>query len=123
MNEPVADTVRGILDGHIVLSRRIAARNFYPAVDVLESVSRVMPSIVGREHLEAAGRVRELLAVHSEAEDLINIGAYKKGSNPKIDWALDHLSDVRGFLSQKVDETFSFSDAEKTLLSLAPTSE
>mgnify|MGYP001766459888 FL=1 len=123
MNEPVADTVRGILDGHIVLSRRIAARNYYPAVDVLESVSRVMPSIVGRPHLEAAGRVRELLAVHSEAEDLINIGAYKKGSNPKIDWAIENLARVHEFLHQKVNDSFSFSDTEKTLLSLASTAD
>jgi len=120
MNEPVADTVRGVLDGHVVLSRKIAARNFYPSVDVLESVSRVMPSIVSEEHLQAAGRIRELLAVYAEAEDLISIGAYKSGSNPKVDWAVSHLQKVRSFLRQSVDEHVSFAEMENELLNLAP---
>ena len=120
MNEPVADTVRGILDGHIVLSRRIAARNFYPAVSVLDSVSRVMPALVSREHLDAAGRVRDLLATYAEAEDLVNIGAYKAGANIKVDWALEHLEEVRGFLSQRVEDHTTFEDTDKRLLELAP---
>lgn len=120
MNEPVADTVRGILDGHIVLSRKIAAKNFYPAVSSLDSVSRVMPSVVSREHLDAAGRVRDLLATYADAEDLINIGAYKSGSNPHIDWAIKNLEPVRQFLMQAVDDPMNFEDTEKNLLSLAP---
>ncbi len=120
MNEPVADTVRGVLDGHVVLSRKIAARNFYPSVDVLESVSRVMPSIVDSEHLEAAGRLRELLAVYTEAEDLINIGAYKSGTNPRVDWSIAHLEKVRGFLRQQVDEHYSFADTASELKALIP---
>ena len=120
MNEPVADTVRGVLDGHIVLSRKIAARNFYPSVSVLESVSRVMPAIVSPEHLAAAGRVRDLLATYAESEDLINIGAYKTGANPRVDWALKHLKAVRAFLMQKVEESSSFEDTVAQIISLAP---
>ena len=120
MNEPVADTVRGVLDGHIVLSRKIASRNFYPAVSVLESVSRVMPAIVSPEHLAAAGRIRDLLATYAESEDLINIGAYKAGSNARVDWALSHLDSVRGFLEQRVDESSSFEETDRRMLALAP---
>ncbi|MBQ7734037.1 MAG: flagellar protein export ATPase FliI [Synergistaceae bacterium] len=120
MNEPVADTVRGILDGHIVLSRKIAARNFYPAVSVLDSVSRVMPALVSREHLNSAGRVRDLLATYAESEDLINIGAYKPGSNMRVDWALANMEDVRKFLSQRVEDPTSFEETDSRLLQLAP---
>ncbi|MCL1941675.1 MAG: FliI/YscN family ATPase, partial [Synergistaceae bacterium] len=120
MNEPVADTVRGVLDGHVVLSRKIAAKNFYPAVSSLESVSRVMPNIVSEEHNAAAGRVREVLATYAEAEDLINIGAYKTGSNPNIDWAIKNLDPVRNFLMQQINEKSSFEETEKWLLQLAP---
>lgn len=120
MNEPVADTVRGVLDGHIVLSRKIASRNFYPAVSVLESVSRVMPAIVSPEHLAAAGRIRDLLATYAESEDLINIGAYKTGSNARVDWALSHLDSVRGFLEQRVDESSSFEETDRLMLALVP---
>ena len=120
MNEPVADTVRGVLDGHIVLSRKIASRNFYPAVSVLESVSRVMPAIVSPEHLAAAGRIRDLMATYAESEDLINIGAYKAGSNARVDWALSHLDSVRAFLEQRVDESSSFEETDRRMLALAP---
>ena len=120
MNEPVADTVRGVLDGHIVLSRRIASRNFYPSVSVLESVSRVMPAIVSPEHLAAAGRVRDLLATYSESEDLINIGAYKTGASPRVDWALRHLDSVRAFLAQKVEESSPFEETVRRIIALAP---
>ncbi|MDR2175859.1 MAG: flagellar protein export ATPase FliI [Synergistaceae bacterium] len=120
MNEPVADTVRGVLDGHIVLSRRIASRNFYPSVSVLESVSRVMPAIVSPEHLAAAGRARDLLATYAESEDLINIGAYKAGSSPRVDWALRHLDSVRAFLAQKVGESSPFEETVRQIVALAP---
>lgn len=110
MNEPVADAVRGILDGHIVLSRALAQRNHYPAVDVLESVSRVMPAIVGPEHLEAAGKLRTLLAVYREAEDLINIGAYVEGSNARIDLARRYIEGINRFLRQRPNEKAAFED-------------
>jgi flagellum-specific ATP synthase len=120
MNEPVADTVRGILDGHIVLSRALAAKNHYPSVDVQRSISRVMPSIVTEAHLAAAGRVRELLAIYEEAQDLINIGAYKPGSNRRIDWALEHLEGVRGFLRQGMKEAVPYDETVRRLSLLAP---
>lgn len=107
MNEPVADTVRGILDGHIVLSRALAHRNHYPAIDVLASVSRVMPQITDEAHREAVAKVRKVLASYAEAEDLINIGAYQQGSNPDIDYALRYIGAVRRFLQQGKRETCS----------------
>ncbi len=120
MNEPVADTVRGILDGHVVLSRKIASRNFYPCIDVLNSVSRVMPSIVEKPHLDGAGRMREVLARYAETEDLLTIGAYHKGSNPKADWALENLLQVEGFLKQDMNESSSFEDTVKAISIIAP---
>lgn len=100
MNEPVADAVRSILDGHIVLSRDIAAKNHYPAIDVLHSSSRVMNRLIDTGHAELSARIREILAVYSEQEDLINIGAYQPGSNPKIDKALKYIDPVNDFLRQ-----------------------
>lgn len=120
MNEPIADTVRGILDGHFVLSRQLAAKYHYPSVDVQRSISRVMPAVVSEQHYAAAGRVRELLAIFEDAQDLINIGAYKQGSNPKVDWALRHLEAVDGFLKQGMSENVSFDDTVQQLLQLAP---
>ncbi len=112
MNEPVADHVRSILDGHIVLSRKMAARGHYPAVDVLESVSRLMFDIVEPEHLAAARKLIEHLAVYRDAEDLVNIGAYVKGSNPKIDEALSKIDITQAFLKQEIADR---GDCEKTL--------
>ena len=107
MNEPVADAVRSILDGHIVLSRALAHRAHYPAIDVLQSISRVMNDVVSAEHLKLANRMRELLAVYTEAEDLINIGAYQRGNNPKIDEALDYIDAINHFLLQQVKESYT----------------
>ncbi|MCL2683813.1 MAG: flagellar protein export ATPase FliI [Synergistaceae bacterium] len=121
MNEPIADTVRGILDGHFVLSRRLAAKNHYPSVDVQRSISRVMSTVVTESQNTAAGRIRELLAVYEEAQDLINIGAYKPGSNPKVDWALKHINPVESFLKQGINESFSFEKTVEQLIGLAPT--
>ena len=104
MNEPVADAVRSILDGHIVLSRRLAHKNHYPAIDVLESVSRVMPQIISPEDRSVAMKAREILATYREAEDLINIGAYVKGSNPKIDEAIKKNPGLESFLKQNMDD-------------------
>ncbi len=108
MTEPVADSVRSILDGHIVLSRNIAARNHYPAIDILNSASRVMRDIISPRHLELAGKARATLATYAEAEDLINIGAYAKGSNPKIDYAIGKIDTINDFLQQKFDESTPF---------------
>lgn len=105
MNEPIADAVRSILDGHIVLSRRLAHKNHYPAIDVLESISRVMPKIVSKEQRIISMKARELLATYREAEDLINIGAYVKGSNPKIDLSIKKHPDLESFLIQEMDQS------------------
>ena len=115
MNEPIADAVRSILDGHIVLSRAIAAQNHFPAIDVLGSVSRVMTDVVTDEHLAAAQRLRALLAVYKEAEDLIHIGAYVKGSSKKIDEAIEKIDEVNRFLCQGVFERVTFDEMEKQL--------
>lgn len=104
MNEPIADAVRSILDGHIVLSRRLAHKNHYPAIDIPESISRVMPSVVSEEKLELAGKVRDMIATYREAENLINIGAYVEGSNPKIDKAVEKREDLESFLIQNMNE-------------------
>lgn len=109
MNEPIADAVRSILDGHIVLSRRLAHRNHYPAIDILESISRVMPKIVTDEQRKLANKAREVLATYREAEELINIGAYVNGSNPKIDEAIKKHPDLVSFLIQDLNEA-DFSD-------------
>jgi len=104
MNEPIVDAVRSILDGHIVLTRSLAAKNHYPAIDVLASVSRVMMEVVDKEHMQAAQRLRMLLATYREAEDLINIGAYVAGSNANIDRAIAVIEEIKLFLRQNVDE-------------------
>ncbi len=118
MTEPVADSVRSILDGHIVLSREIAARNHFPAIDILNSTSRVMRDIVSPRHQELAGKAREVLARYAEAEDLINIGAYVKGSNPKIDYAISKIDAVNTFLRQNFTETNTLAYAVEELGSL-----
>jgi flagellum-specific ATP synthase len=115
MNEPVADSCRAILDGHVVLSRELASQNHYPAIDVLNSVSRVMRDIVSPEQLEAAGKIRSILATYKSVEDLVSIGAYVKGSNPKVDQALQRLDAVQGFLRQTRDENATW---KETLLKM-----
>jgi len=110
MNEPISDTVRGILDGHIVLSRAIANSNHYPPIDVLGSVSRVMPDIVSREHLSEFGTIKNMIAVYREAEDLINIGAYREGANPEIDRSVKLHNPIQGFLKQDMLEHYSFDE-------------
>ena len=107
-NEPISDTVRGILDGHIVLSRTVAMRNHYPAIDILASISRVMDEIVSEDHLQLAKRMRKLLSVYYQNFDLISIGAYKKGTNPELDNAIDGIEAVNSFLTQGKNEAFSY---------------
>lgn len=123
MNEPVADTVRGILDGHIVLSRDLAARNHYPAIDVLSSVSRLMSEITAPTHRKGAGRMREVLATYKASEDLINIGAYAHGSNPNIDFALTKIDEVNAFLCQGVDEGSNLEGASAAIQEMFAVSE
>lgn len=115
MTEPVADSVRSIIDGHIVLSRALAARNHFPAIDVLNSASRVMRDITGERHQELAGKARDVLASYAEAEDLINIGAYVNGSNPKIDYAINKIDAITEFLRQSFNETTTLKNSIETL--------
>jgi len=114
-NEPVSDAVRSILDGHISLSRKLASMNQYPAVDILDSISRLMIDVATKEELEITGKVRELVSVYREAEDLINIGAYVKGSNPKIDEAIAKMNGINNFFKQGIMETVNHQDAFKQL--------
>ena len=109
-NEPITDTARGILDGHIMLSRKLGHKNHYPAIDVLQSISRLMGQIATREHKSVAGKLKNVLATYHEAEDLINIGAYKSGSNKNIDYAIEKIDLVNQYLRQGVDEKFSFDE-------------
>jgi flagellum-specific ATP synthase len=104
MNEPVADAVRGILDGHIVLSRKLAGRNHYPSIELTSSISRIMMDIVPEKQMKTAGKVKEVISTMQEMEDLINIGAYKKGANPKVDYARDVMENLNGFLKQGMYE-------------------
>ncbi|MGF7057169.1 flagellar protein export ATPase FliI [Brassicibacter mesophilus] len=110
MNEPIADTVRGILDGHIVLSRKLAGQNHYPAIEVLQSISRVMQSICTKEHVTISNKIKDIIATYKESEDLINIGAYKRGSNKKIDKAIETIDKINDFLTQDVLEKFSYDE-------------
>jgi FliI/YscN family ATPase len=117
-NEPISDAVRGILDGHIVLSRDLAARNHYPAIDVLASISRTMPDVTDRDHRLKAGHVREWLATLRDSEDLVSVGAYTAGSNPRIDAALERREAIGNFLCQPADMSNAYSDALSALSSL-----
>jgi len=114
-NEPVSDAVRSILDGHVALSRKLAARNQYPAIDILDSISRLMKEVSTDEELKTIGEVRELISIFREAEDLINIGAYVKGSNPKIDRAISKIDRFNEFFLQGINE---IADHESSLREL-----
>lgn len=118
-NEPIADAVRGILDGHVVLTRDLAMQNHYPAIDVLQSISRVMTDVISPEHRDSAGKFREHLAVYQEAKDLIDIGAYVNGSNPRIDAAIAHIEGMRGFLRQDTEERMSYQETVAKLKEVA----
>lgn len=118
MTEPIADETRSILDGHIILSRKLAAQNHYPAIDVLASVSRVMNAIVTKEHKAAAQKLRQILAKHAEIELLVQLGEYKKGSDPEADFALSHIDAVNAFLKQGLDERSSFEETLNALIAV-----
>ena len=110
-NEPISDTVRGIIDGHIMLSRKIAMKNHYPAIDILSSISRLMSDIASDNHKQIASKIRQLMAVYQENEDLISIGAYKSGSNPKLDEAIRKMDKINSFLIQEVSQVSSFENS------------
>jgi flagellum-specific ATP synthase len=120
-NEPIADAARSILDGHVVLSRDLATKNHYPAIDVLQSVSRVMLDIVDDEQKQMARRIIQILATHKKVEDLINIGAYVKGSNPEIDYAIIMIDRINGFLKQDINEKINFHQTIKQMRALFAT--
>lgn len=109
-NEPITDTARSILDGHIMLNRKLAHKNHYPAIDVLQSVSRCMSMITDKEQKRIASRIKGIMATYNDAEDLINIGAYKKGSNPAIDEAIAYINKINQFLCQMTDEKYSYEE-------------
>lgn len=120
-NEPISDAMRSILDGHIVLSRALAARSIYPPIDVLASASRVMTDVASKEHLELASKFKETLATYRQSEDLINIGAYKAGSNPGIDYAVAHNTEMQAFMKQSVDDPVLLNEAVQDLKSMFAT--
>lgn len=115
MNDPIGDSVRSIVDGHIVLSRSLAQKGHFPAIDIMQSASRVMRAVTSPEHARLAQKLRETLAVYKEAEDLINIGAYKPGSNPKIDKAVKVIDGVTDFLRQKVEDPTNFTSTVRMM--------
>lgn len=117
-NEPICDTARSILDGHIMLTRKLANRNHYPAIDILQSISRCMSMVATREHKAAAGKLKNIMATYNEAEDLINIGAYKKGSNPNIDRAISKIDEVNEYLLQETEEKINFEESVELLEAL-----
>lgn len=115
LNEPIADAVRGILDGHLVLDRKLADKGHFPAIHILKSVSRIMNEIVTPEHREIASTVRRLLATYEESEDLIQIGAYKKGSSPEVDEAMEKIPSIHAFLQQDMHEAYTFEETMEQL--------
>jgi len=117
-DEPISDTVRGIIDGHIVLSRAIAMRNHYPAIDILASISRLMNEIVSNDHMQLAAKLRRVLSVYYENFDLISIGAYKSGTNPALDYAVTNIEKINTFLKQQVDQNFDYEETITQLESL-----
>jgi FliI/YscN family ATPase len=119
MNDPIADSVRSILDGHIVLDRELGARGHYPCIDVLSSVSRLMTHLVDEDVKTAAYKIRDLLATYKKSEDLINIGAYKRGSNPRIDSAIDRNDAITAFLKQRAEDPSQLSLSQEHLIQLA----
>jgi len=118
LNEPITDTARGILDGHIVLSRHLANRNHYPAIDVLASISRLMPEVASEEHKKKANQLKSMMSVYRDAQDLINIGAYKAGSNPDIDASITLNKPITAFLQQEVDDKSPFDSTLERMMSI-----
>jgi len=118
LTDPVADSARSLLDGHIVLARKLADRGHYPAVDILQSVSRLMPAVVSKEHRSAAVKLKEIYATYADAEDLINIGAFSPGSNRRIDGAISLIDRINNFLIQPISQRTSFQETVKQLTAI-----
>lgn len=118
ISDPIVDTVRGIVDGHIFLSRKVAESNHYPAIDVLGSISRLMSAIASPEHKEAAAKMRKILALYRENKDLIDVGMYQPGSNPKLDTAIEMIPQVNAFLQQRTSDSVSMETTIGTLISM-----
>jgi type III secretion protein N (ATPase) len=118
MEEPISDEVRGILDGHIILNRALGAKNHWPAIDILPSLSRVMNGIVGEEHKQAASELRKVLATYQKQEDLIQLGAYQYGTDPETDYAIDKIDAVNDFLKQRTEDNCDFETCIAHLMSL-----
>ena len=118
INDQIVDTVRGITDGHIFLSRKVAEANHYPAIDVLGSISRLMSSIATPEHKEAAGKMRALLSLYRENKDLIDVGMYTSGSNPKLDIAIELMPKINAFLQQKTTDSVNMQNTINTLIDM-----
>ncbi|MEG0340121.1 MAG: flagellum-specific ATP synthase FliI, partial [Oscillospiraceae bacterium] len=114
-NEPIADTVRSIIDGHIILSRKVAAQNHYPAIDLLPSVSRLMSDIAPKSQSKAAAKLRNMMATYQNNQDLLSIGAYKHGANAELDAAIAHIDAINEFLMQSVDEKMTYSETQALL--------
>ncbi|MEG0615603.1 MAG: flagellum-specific ATP synthase FliI, partial [Oscillospiraceae bacterium] len=114
-NEPISDTVRGIIDGHIILSRKVAVKNHYPAIDILGSISRLMSAIAEKSQQSTASKLRNLMSVYEANYDLVSIGAYKRGTNKELDEAIEKIGKINDFLMQKVDESFSYEETVKML--------
>lgn len=119
INDPVADSARSLLDGHIVLSRKLASRGHYPAIDILTSISRLMPAVASREHQAAANKIKEIYATYADAEDLINIGAFAQGSNKRIDGSITLIEHIRNFLIQQVREKTDYDQSVKMIMEIA----
>ena len=117
-NEPIADTVRGIVDGHVVLSRKLANANHFPAIDISSSISRLMNNIVSEEHKKMASEIRDMLSLYEKNEDLISIGAYKSGTNPKLDIAIARIDKINRFLCQGVNENDSYEEILEKMKSI-----
>ena len=118
INDPIVDTVRGITDGHIFLSRKVAEANHYPAIDILGSISRLMSAIATPEHKAAAGKMRKLLALYRENKDLIDVGMYQQGSNPTLDIAIQMMPQINGFLQQRTTDIVSMDTTISTLIDM-----
>ncbi len=118
-NEPISDTVRSIVDGHVILSRELAEANHWPAIDVLMSISRLMPEVVSEEHYDAASKVKNIMAVYKSSKDLIEVGAYKKGTNPKLDLAIELMDEINAFLRQGMYEKAPFEETLDKLFSIS----
>ena len=118
INDPIVDTVRGITDGHIFLSRKVAEANHYPAIDVLGSISRLMSAIASKEHKEAAGKLRKIMAMYRENKDLIDVGMYQPGSNPKLDIAIEMMPKINAFLQQRTTDSVNMQNTIDTLINM-----